>query len=257
MSALPLPQQVARLIDGEEEAGSGTPQPGDRGGQMALPSRWHFDGWVSYRGNSQAAALAGTGPGVLGGSQAGIVATWRVAQATGAPALMVRLSAAPPQAGRGDSEEVAAGIRWRPIRKVPVSLQAEMRAIRQASGGVSLRPAALAVGGFDELAMPLKFRLRGYGAVGRVGGKLPMSFAEGHLVADREVAAFDLARVDAGVGAWGAIQGDAARLDAGPSVSLRMPIGGKPARVQLDYRLRLAGDATPGNGPALTLSTGF
>jgi len=55
----------------------------------------------------------------------------------------------------------------------------------------------------------------------------------------------------------GARRGRAAGLDVGPSASLDLKIGAALARVSMDYRLRVAGDAEPGSGVAITLSTGF
>jgi hypothetical protein len=50
----------------------------------------------------------------------------------------------------------------------------------------------------------------------------------------------------------------AARLgDIGPSASLRFPLDGGSARLAIDYRHRIAGNAAPASGVALTLSAGF
>ena len=63
--------------------------------------------------------------------------------------------------------------------------------------------------------------------------------------------------VELGVGAWGAAQPGAARLDAGPGLAYRLPLRGANVRIEADWRFRLAGDAAPGSGPALTLATDF
>ena len=61
-----------------------------------------------------------------------------------------------------------------------------------------------------------------------------------------------------GAGVWGAAQADGAlidRLDAGPSLRLRhdrLPLG-----LSADWRFRLAGNAEPGSGPALTVYASF
>ena len=57
-------------------------------------------------------------------------------------------------------------------------------------------------------------------------------------------------------GDWGA-QEDAERLDIGPSAGLSFRIGAARGRVSADYRFRVAGDAEPSSGPALTLTAGF
>ncbi len=61
----------------------------------------------------------------------------------------------------------------------------------------------------------------------------------------------------AGAGAWGGAQEDAARLDIGPSASVSFQLGEGRGRLAADYRIRVAGDAEPSSGPALTLSAGF
>ena len=66
-----------------------------------------------------------------------------------------------------------------------------------------------------------------------------------------------LGPVELGVGAWGAAQPGVARLDAGPSLSWRLPVADANLRLQADWRFRLAGDALPRSGPALTLAADF
>ena len=54
----------------------------------------------------------------------------------------------------------------------------------------------------------------------------------------------------AGFGVWGGAQPGLYRVDAGPRVTMRVRDN---VRVHLDWRQRLAGNARPGSGPALTL----
>ncbi|WP_397590790.1 hypothetical protein [Sphingorhabdus sp.] len=65
------------------------------------------------------------------------------------------------------------------------------------------------------------------------------------------------AQLSAGGGIWGGGQSDIMRLDVAPSARAWVPAG--PARLRIDasWRFRVAGDAQPGNGPAVTLSTSF
>ena len=60
-----------------------------------------------------------------------------------------------------------------------------------------------------------------------------------------------------GGGVWGGAQQGAARLDIGPSLTVDLRLGAAPARIEADYRWRVAGNAEPGNGGVVTLSTGF
>jgi hypothetical protein len=64
----------------------------------------------------------------------------------------------------------------------------------------------------------------------------------------------------AGAGAWGSYQTgtpDASRLDLGPSVATQLPLGRWSLNMSADYRFRVAGNAQPGSGPALTIGTSF
>ena len=47
------------------------------------------------------------------------------------------------------------------------------------------------------------------------------------------------------------------RLDVGPSARAWVPAGPARFRIDASWRFRVAGDAPPGNGPAVTLSTSF
>ncbi|HET6535129.1 MAG TPA: hypothetical protein VFG41_03010, partial [Sphingomicrobium sp.] len=58
----------------------------------------------------------------------------------------------------------------------------------------------------------------------------------------------------AGFGVWGGAQPGLYRVDAGPRISMRVR---KNIRVDFDWRQRLAGNAAPGSGPAITLAADF
>ena len=63
--------------------------------------------------------------------------------------------------------------------------------------------------------------------------------------------------LELGAGLWAAGQDETHRLDLGPSLSVPLAIADRQVRLQLDWRQRVAGNAGPGSGPALTLATGF
>jgi hypothetical protein len=140
---------------------------------------------------------------------------------------------------------------WQPVAKLPLRLAAERR---QRLGREGRSAFALgAHGGLSEVRLPGNLRLDAYGQAGAVGLRARDLFADGAI---RIAAPLDAAgAVRVGAGAWGAAQPGAARLDLGPSLSLRLP----PARatLALDWRFRAAGRARPGSGPAITLSTDF
>lgn len=64
-----------------------------------------------------------------------------------------------------------------------------------------------------------------------------------------------------GAGVWAGIQRDrvmtTSRVDAGPSLRLHWARAPLPVDIAVDYRRRLAGNAAPGSGIAVMLSTGF
>lgn len=66
-----------------------------------------------------------------------------------------------------------------------------------------------------------------------------------------------LVRLSLGAGAWGGAQEGAHRVDLGPTMRLDVTLGAVPARISLDWRERVEGDAGPGSGAAVTLSTRF
>ena len=251
MSRLPMPNTVAAVLDGRREAVA-APSYVDDG--ETRPARWRFDGWLQLRGGTSTAATGGVRPASYGASQLGGVLAYRLfPRSQRDPAIYLRASSALREPGES---EAAIGLRARPVTGLPISLHAELRAT-QRPDRAELRPAAFAVIGFEDRDLPLGLGARGYAQAGYVGGTFATGFADGHLIVDYPVASFDLGDVRTGAGAWGGVQRDAARIDVGPTASVDLEFGEVPARVSVDYRIRVAGDAEPGNGPALTLSTGF
>lgn len=220
--------------------------------------RWSIDAWVFLRENS---ATLLNQPGVrpsYGRSQQGAVVRYRLADTKRhEPSLYARYT----RALAGDrATDLAAGVEAKPFAKLPLRAHAELRATRS-NGRTDWRPAAFVTAGVYE-QLPLGLTLRGYGQAGYVGGDFATAFIDGQAVADREVAKFDLGRmgegkVNLGGGVWGGAQKGAERVDIGPSANVVVPVNDAPVRLQLDYRLRVAGDAQPDSGMALTLSTGF
>ena len=203
-------------------------------------SGWSVSGWLVARGGG----VPGVAPGSqLGGSQAGV----RVDRAVGRGLAMTARVAAPLQ-GRG--AELSPGLAWQPGR-LPLRAVVEYRI---ALDGGDSAPAIGISGGVSDLSLAAGFRLEGYAQAGAIARREVEGYADGAVRVARPLATLDRVRVDLGLGAWGAKQRDAARLDVGPSVALRVPVGtGGGARLQLDWRHRLTGSARPGSGPALTL----
>jgi hypothetical protein len=121
-----------------------------------------------------------------------------------------------------------------------------------------VRPAAFAYTELPPLELPHGARAEFYGQAGYVGGDFASAFADGQLRVDGRLLRLGRGELRAGGGAWGGAQKGASRLDIGPTATLGVPMGGTAAaRVGVDWRFRVAGNAAPASGPALTLSAGF
>lgn len=265
MNAVPIDAATRRALQAYHPQGShdsSSPAAPADAGPLAPPrslaprgSRWHGEGWAFFRPHGL--ALAGTsfvGP-AYGGSQVGGVVRFDLARGGVAnPQLHARAASA---LGAGTaSREVALGASIKPLRAVPLRAFAEARVI-QSGVAAQIRPAAFIAGSLesDVPALGPGVRIRGYGAGGAVLGTT--AFADGHAALERAVGASSEAPLAAGVGAWGGVQKGAGRIDIGPTASLRIHFGEITGRLSADYRLRVAGNASPASGAALTLSAGF
>lgn len=239
-------------------APSGSSRPGDPvpASRTAARSslRWSADGWLLVRGGGTASLASGSP--AYGGSQAGAVvryrlgsgsreATYLYARATGALDLP------------GDRPELALGAGLRPVAALPVRLLTEARMRREGSG-VRVRPAILAVSELPPARLPGRIVGEVYAQAGYVGGRDATGFFDLQALADRSVARPARgANLRVGGGVWAGGQRGAARLDLGPRIALGLDLGRIASRVALDWRLRVAGNAAPASGAALTVSAGF
>lgn len=220
----------------------------DRIDPAARAGHWSGSAWLVLRGGDR--SVAGLTRGQLGGGQAGV----RIAYALGvSPAPVLAVVARITSPTRGPGREAAIGIEWRPTR-LPVRLVAEQRVMIDGGRG---GPALGAIGGFGPAPVAAGFDLESYAQGGAVWRTRTEPFIEGAVRLAHPVAAAGPARIDLGLGLSGGAQRGAARLDVGPSVGVRLPIAGRSARLSLDWRQRVAGDARPGSGVALTLGGDF
>jgi hypothetical protein len=181
--------------------------------------------------------------GTLGGSQAGARLSYNVTRQI---AATLRTSS---DVGRRGGE-VAAGIRVQPLLNIPVWLTAERRQRLGRYGGGRNAFALFAEGGVYDEPLPWQFTLDAYLQGGVVGFHSRDRFIDGGLTVTRPV----YKNFYAGLGVWGGAQPGLYRLDAGPRVTMRVR---NNMRVHLDWRQRLAGNAQPGSGPAVTLAGNF
>ena len=247
MARAPIPPQIADAMQAQNPLGEK--------GFIDTPAlrRWSLDAWVFAR---QDADLAGFGPrpGTLGASQAGYVARFNLTpNSRHALSLYTRFSKALIDGGE---TETAIGAQVRPYGPLPVTLHAEARATRVGSRSF-IRPAAFLTTGFYDVGLPFDFTGRGYAQGGYVGGDFATGFFDAQLLAERRVTQWGGLDMRLGAGTWGSAQQGAHRIDVGPLLSYGFELGDKPMRLQADYRWRVAGEASPGDGAAVTLSTSF
>ncbi|WFL78097.1 hypothetical protein P7228_03225 [Altererythrobacter arenosus] len=216
--------------------------------------RWSLDAWVFWREGSKAAlASAGRIPS-YGASQTAGVLRYRLAPASKHdPRGYFRAYRALVEGGEG---ELALGLSARPIGAIPVRAHAEVRATRF-DRDWEARPAAFATTELAPVVLTRSLRAETYLQGGFVGGRNSTPFADGQVHVIGDVVESETARFSLGAAAWGGAQDGTERLDVGPSLRLDLTIGEAPARFSLDWRERIAGDAMPDSGVALTLSTRF
>lgn len=210
-----------------------------------LPDRWSAGAWAAFRPGLGIGAAPGGGQ--LGGSQMGLRLAYMLkpdARLTG----VARFTS--PIGVRG--REVSLGFEWQPTR-APVRIVAEHRFALDGGGGGQ----GIGVIAGAEAALAQGFRLEAYGQAGVVRRQRAEPYADGAARATRGVVDAGAMRFAVGAGVWGGAQREAARLDLGPSATLTLPLADKTIRVAIDWRQRVAGNARPGSGPALTIGGDF
>lgn len=211
----------------------------------SAPDRLAVSAWIFERPGAGRAIAPG---GQLGGSQFGVRATMRL-DARGRVALAGRLSG--PRRDLG-ATEAAIGLDWNLVPDARLSIE------RRIALGPRGRNAwsAYGAGGFYLEPTPASV-VDGYAQAGVVGLKALDPFADGAVRGGGKLAVGPDRTLVVGGGAWGAVQPDASRLDIGPRAALGLPVGPGQASLALEGRFRVAGNARPGSGLALTLGTDF
>jgi hypothetical protein len=216
--------------------------PGPAGAPVAKRfDRFQLSAWALLRGSWGPGALA-TG-GTLGGSQVGARLTYNFS-----PSLAASLRSSS-SVGGVRYAEVAAGVRWRPLAEVPVALNLERRFALNRWGGRNAF-ALFAEGGLYQTPVFGLANLDLFAQGGVVGLKSRDLFFDGGATFTRPV----WKNWSAGFGAWGGVQPGLYRVDAGPRLTMDV---GRGIRLHADYRQRLAGEARPASGPALTIAGDF
>lgn len=213
------------------------------------PSAITFYAYSFFRARASQDAISTVGQ--YGGSQSGfVIAVPLLAPQDGTSEAKIALQMRGATAHDDlDEREFSAGLRWRPIGKMPLSLTLErrFRSDRKDSFGAYLA-------GGRTLNLPFQSRLEGYAQAGYITGKAGGPFFDFSARAERKLGASPLS---AGLGLWGGGQTGIFRVDAGPTITHSFGIADARFRVSADWRTRIAGDAAPASGPAVTLSTSF
>ena len=148
--------------------------------------------------------------------------------------------------GRARQAEAAVGIGLKPLPSLPLEIVAERRVALSAGGRDAWQLRATAGGQVERGG----WRLEGFGQAGVVGARAHDLFADGEARVSRPLRN----RVRVGALISGAAQPGVARVDVGPQLRVDLP-----ARTALlaSYRVRVAGNAAPRSGPAITMAASF
>jgi hypothetical protein len=218
----------------------------------ASNTRLKLSGWMVWRSRDRQSSLAPLGQ--LGGAQAGIRGVLPIAEAgpKSSIGMTARLSA-PLLQERG--KEAAFGVNLQRKGRVPIEVGLERRVAIDAEGRKAF--AIILAAGVYDLKMAKKLHLNGYAQTGLVGIRSRDGFVDGALQLDRSVTKFGSSAIDLGGGAWVSAQPTLARLDIGPTATLHLRAGDKNLRIVGGWRFRVAGNAAPGSGPAVSVGTNF
>ncbi|WOE75579.1 hypothetical protein [Alterisphingorhabdus coralli] len=229
---------------------------------FSRPDRFAIDSWLFARPGGGVSAIGGRSQ--YGGSQGGAILRYMLGNGRpSAPMLFARAT----RAFAGPAQpELAVGVSARPVPSIPVRIAAEQRLALDETG--FSRPAIYAVTELAPMTLPEGASLSTYGQVGLIGIESPAYFFDLQLVAQKPIIQGKDRTVSIGAGVWSGGQGpvdedggsgiaQVARLDVGPRAAFNLSVVGQPAQLAVDWRQRIAGNADPGSGPALTLSTRF
>jgi hypothetical protein len=244
MLAVAMAQDAAPTILPPSQSRPAPPPPGP----TPVPRRLGFDIWTLWRHNAARATLGG--PGQLGASQAGARVQYDLS-----PDARMKLAAyarATSALASPTAPEAALGFALQPDRRIPLSIGLERR-IALGDGGRNAF-ALVAAGGFGPRRIPLGLSAEGYAQAGFVGLRRRDLFADGQLILLRPLIGETLG---AGLSLSGGAQPHLSRLDIGPHLQTRFTLAGRPVRLSAEWRQRIAGNARPGSGFALTLASSF
>jgi hypothetical protein len=256
----------AELARGDRRAAAGLfdmalaagPDPRDaqwKAERRRLTRRWSGEAFSLLRDPGTPGSIGPAALPVLGGGQSGASIAYTFAPLAKRPvSLTARLNSATGGGNGADpaSTQAAVGLKWQVVPAVSVYAERLIAIGADARNDWQLRVAGGGTGKKGRL------RWTGYGEAGVIAGGDVFAGAQGF--GGMPVFRIKSNDVLAGAGAWGSYQTgtpDASMLDLGPSVATRLPLGRWSLDMSADYRFRVAGNALPGSGPALTIATRF
>lgn len=224
---------------------------------VGLPDSHHqlrlaLSSWFVLRSDQPPALLVPAGQ--LGGSQAGlrIVAPLKPLSPNEDVALSAKVTSAINPV-RESEFVLGIGVRHRGLISGEVNLEQRFKLTRGGRNALSL---TANVGGSD-IPVSKKISVSGYAQGGVVGIKSKDLFADLAVSVDRDLAKVGASRIAGGLGIWAAAQPGVARLDIGPRLTAKIPLGGGGLRLSADYRFRIGGNARPQSGPSISISHFF
>ena len=218
--------------------------------------------WLFMRQNGSSdpstRPLLGPAPVIYGGTQAGAILSYRVAgNPKSSISLFTRFSTAK-AAGRWatDQEQLAAGLKAKPFTSIPITVHAEQRLDVESGGNEGA--AFYLSGGTGPAPLVAGVELETYAQAGIVLARRDQFFFDGSATLQNQIIRKDRKSVSIGAGIWAGGQSDVRRIDVGPRVEFKLPIGKKhSARISLDWRQKISGNASPDDGVAVSVSSGF
>jgi len=218
--------------------------------RRALTRRWSGSAYVFERpaGSANPGALP-----LLGGGQSGAALAFTPDPLARRPFSLTARATTATTTGT-DGAEAAFGIGWRVRRGI--SLNAE-RLVAIGRGGRNAWTARLSGGGQVQVR---RVAVDGYAEAGVVSGSVATGYAAAQARAGYPFAVTPMLTLSPGGGVWSSIERGRTtidRVDAGPGVRLHWSRARLPVDVSVDYRFKVAGNAAPGSGVAVTLGTGF
>jgi hypothetical protein len=248
----PLSPADAPTVPNQPPATSSLTHPHSAATSSSMPKPraylWSASMWIAWRDRASGAGLSSNGQ--LGASQiGGRIDRKLVSNATASIALYSRASAAMDQPHDG---EIAMGLSLRTHILLPSTIGIERR--------LNLKPgkrdamAIVATTGFGPTNFGPNVIAEGYGQAGVVGFERQDAFVDGRLTVTHPLGS---SGISAGVALSGGAQPHVSRMDIGPVIEARLPLGDAKPRLSLEWKERIGGNANPGSGVALTLAADF